>query len=161
LPITVPRSVGQLPDYYDSKPTAKRGYLFADKSPLFPFGFGLSYTTFKYSNLRMAAASISPTGTTSVSVDVSNTGSRAGDEVVQMYIRDDVSSVTRPVKELRGFERISLKPGETRTVSFTIGPEELQFYNREMKRVVEPGTFTVMVGPNSADVQSTKFEVKP
>ena len=161
LPITVPRSVGQLPDYYDSKPTAKRGYLFADKSPLFPFGFGLSYTTFKYSNLRMAAASISPTGTTSVSVDVSNTGSRAGDEVVQMYIRDDVSSVTRPVKELRGFERISLKPGETRTVSFTIGPEALQFYNREMKRVVEPGTFTVMVGPNSADVQSTKFEVKP
>jgi beta-glucosidase len=161
LPITVPRSVGQLPDYYYSKPTAKRGYLFADKSPLFPFGFGLSYTTFKYSNLRMARASITPTGTTSVSVDVTNTGTRAGDEVVQMYIRDDVSSVTRPVKELRGFERISLKPGETKTVSFTIGPEALQFYNREMKRVVEPGTFTVMVGPNSADVQSTKFAVKP
>jgi len=161
LPITVPRTVGQLPDYYYSKPTAKRGYLFSDKSPLFPFGYGLSYTTFKYSNLRVAAPSMPPNATTTVSVDVTNTGSRAGDEVVQMYIRDEVSSVTRPVKELRGFERISLKPGETRTVSFKLGPEALQFYNREMKRVVEPGKFTVMVGPNSTDLQSTTLEVKP
>jgi len=161
LPITVPRKVGQLPDYYYSKPTAKRGYLFSDKSPLFPFGYGLSYTTFKYSNLRVAPPSMATDATTTVSVDVTNTGSRAGDEVVQMYIRDEVSSVTRPVKELRGFERISLKPGETRTVSFKLGPEALQFYNREMKRVVEPGKFTVMVGPNSTDLQSTTLEVKP
>jgi len=161
LPITVPRTVGQLPDYYYSKPTAKRGYLFSEKSPLFPFGYGLSYTTFKYSNLRVSAPSTARDATTTISVDITNTGSRAGDEVVQMYIRDEVSSVTRPVKELRGFERISLKPGGTRTVSFKLGPEALQFYNREMKRVVEPGKFTVMVGPNSADLQSAALEVKP
>jgi beta-glucosidase len=161
LPITVPRSVGQLPDYYYSKPTAKRGYLFSDKSPLFPFGYGLSYTTFKYSNLRVAPPSMPPSATTIVSVDVTNTGSRGGEEVVQMYIGDEVSSVTRPVKELRGFERILLKPGETRTVSFKLGPEALQFYNRDMKRVVEPGKFMVMVGPNSAELESTALEIKP
>ena len=161
LPITVPRSVGQLPDYYYSKPTAKRGYLFADKSPLFPFGFGLSYTTFRYANVQVAPASIAATGSVTVQVDVTNTGKRTGDEVVQLYVRDEVSSVTRPVKELRGFERISLKPGETRKVTFTLGPAALQFYNRDMKRVVEPGKFTVMVGPNSADLQSASFEVKP
>lgn len=94
-------------------------------------------------------------------VDVANTGKRAGDEVVQLYNRDEVSSVTRPMKELRGFERTSLKPGETKTVSFTLGPQALQFYNRDMKRVVEPGKFTVMVGPNSAELQSATFEVKP
>ncbi len=161
LPITVPRSVGQLPDYYYSKPTAKRGYLFADKSPLFPFGFGLSYTTFRYANVTVSPASIAASGSVTVQVDVTNTGKRAGDEVVQLYVRDEVSSVTRPVKELRGFERISLQAGETRKVTFTLGPAALQFYNREMKRVVEPGKFTVMVGPNSADLQSAKFEVTP
>src|SRR5208283_1732353 len=161
LPITVPRSVGQLPDYYYSKPTAKRGYLFSDKSPLYPFGLGLSCTTFRYANLRVAPAAIPTSGTVSVQVDVTNAGKRAGDEVVQLYIRDEVSSVTRPVKELRGFERISLEPGETRTVSFKLGPEALQFYNRDMKRVVEPGKFSVMVGPNSGDLQSATFEVKP
>jgi len=161
LPITVPRSVGQLPDYYDSKPTAKRGYLFSDKSPLFPFGFGLSYTTFKYGNVRVTPASMGASATAFVSVDVTNTGKRPGDEVVQMYIRDEVSSVTRPMKELRGFERIALKPGETRTVTFKLGPQELQFYNRQMKRTVEPGKFTVMVGPNSVDLQSTTLEVTP
>jgi beta-glucosidase len=161
LPITVPRSVGQLPDYYYSKPTAKRGYLFADKSPLFPFGFGLSYTTFRYANVQVAPASIPAAGTVTVQVDVTNTGKRAGDEVVQLYVRDEESSVTRPVKELRGFERISLKPGETRKVTFTLGPAALQFYDRDMKRVVEPGRFTVMVGPNSADLQTASFEVKP
>jgi len=161
LPITVPRSVGQLPDFYNSKPTAKRGYLFADKSPLFPFGFGLSYTSFRYANLRVAPAAVAATGSVTVQVDVTNTGKRAGDEVVQLYVRAEVSSVTRPVKELRGFERTSLKPGETRTVSFTLGPKDLQFYNRQMKRVVEPGKFTVMVGPNSAELQSATFEVNP
>src|SRR5450755_1755549 len=161
LPITVPRSVGQLPDYYYMKPTAKRGYLFADKTPLYPFGFGLSYTTFSYANLHVAPAAIPVSGTVTVQVDVTNTGKRAGDEVVQLYIRDEVSSVTRPVKELRGFERISLKPGETRTVAFTLGTPALQFYNRDMKRVVEPGKFTVMVGPNSVDVKTAAFDVKP
>jgi beta-glucosidase len=161
LPITVPRSVGQLPDYYYMKPTAKRGYLFADKSPLYPFGFGLSYTTFGYANLRVTPAAIAATGTVTVQVDVTNTGKRAGDEVVQLYIRDEVSSVTRPVKELRGFERVPLQPGETSTLSFKLGPEALQFYNRDMKRVVEPGKFMVMVGPNSVDLKSATFEVKP
>jgi beta-glucosidase len=161
LPITVPRSVGQLPDYYYAKPTAKRGYLFADKSPLFPFGFGLCYTTFSYSNLRVAPAAIPASGTVTVQVDVTNSGKRAGDEVVQLYIRDEVSSVTRPVKELRDFERISLRPGETKTVSFKLGPEALQFYNRDMKRIVEPGKFSVMVGSNSVDLKSATFEVKP
>ena len=159
LPITVPRSVGQLPDYYYSKPTAKRGYIFSDKSPLFPFGYGLSYTTFQYSNVRVTPATIGAASNATVSVDVTNTGKRAGDEVVQMYIRDEVSSVTRPTKELRGFERITLKPGETRTVTFKLGPSELQFYNRAMKRVVEPGKFTVMVGPNSVDLQNATLEV--
>jgi beta-glucosidase len=161
LPITVPRSVGQLPDYYYSKPTAKRGYLFADKSPLFPFGFGLSYTTFDYKNLRVDPAVIPASAAVTVQVDVTNTGKRPGDEVVQLYLRDEVSSVTRPVKELRGFERISLKPGQTRTVSFKLGPEALQFYNRDMKRVVEPGKSTVMVGPNSVDLRTATFEVRP
>ncbi len=161
LPITVPRTVGQLPDYYYMKPTAKRGYIFADKTPLFPFGYGLSYTSFSYANLRVTPAAIPTSGTVTVQVDVTNTGKRAGEEVVQLYIRDEVSSVTRPVRELRGFERIPLKPGETRTVSFRLGSEALQFYNREMKRVIEPGKFMVMVGPNSVDVKSAEFEVQP
>jgi len=161
LPISGPRSVGQLPNYYYMKPTAKRGYLFADKTPLFPFGFGLSYTTFGYTNLRVTPAAIPASGTVTVQVDVTNTGKRASDEVVQLYVRDEVSSVTGPVKELRGFERVSLKAGETRTVSFKLGADALQFYNRNMKRVVEPGKFTVMVGPNSVELKSATFEVKP
>ena len=160
LPITVPRSVGQLPDYYYQKPSARRPYLFTDNSPLFPFGYGLSYTKFNYNNLRVEPHSIAANGTAKVSVDVTNTGSRAGDEVVQLYIREEVSSVTRPIKELRGFERVPIKPGETRTVTFQVGPEELRFYNREMKPVVEPGTFKIMVGPNSADLTSVSLEVK-
>ena len=160
LPITVPRSVGQLPDYYYQKPSARRPYLFTDNSPLFPFGFGLSYTKFNYSNLRVEPSSIPANGTAKISVDVTNTGSRAGDEVVQLYIRDEVSSVTRPIKELKDFQRVPIKPGETRTVSFQVGPESLRFYNREMKRVVEPGTFKIMVGPNSVDLNSASLEVK-
>ena len=160
LPITVPRSVGQLPDFYNQKPSAHRPYLFSNSTPLFPFGYGLSYSKFRYANLRLEPATVPINGKTRVSVDVSNTGNRAGDEVVQLYIRDEVSSVTRPIKELKGFERVNLKPGETRTVSFSIGPEELQFYNREMKRVVEPGTFKIMVGPNSVDVTSVELDVR-
>ena len=160
LPITVPRSVGQLPDFYNQKPSAHRPYLFSNSTPLFPFGYGLSYSKFRYANLRLEPATVPINGKTRVSVDVSNTGNRAGDEVVQLYIRDEVSSVTRPIKELKGFERVNLKPGETRTVSFSIGPEELQFYNRELKRVVEPGTFKIMVGPNSVDVTSVTLDVR-
>ena len=159
LPITVPRSVGQLPDYYYQKPSAKRGYLGSTTQPLFPFGWGLSYSTFKYANLRATPESIGPDGKTKVSVDVTNTSNVAGEEVVQMYIRDEVSSVTRPIKELRGFRRITLNAGETKTVEFKLGPVELSFLNREMHRVVEPGTFRIMAGGNSADLMETKLTI--
>jgi len=152
LPITVPRSVGQLPDYYYQKPSAKREYLGSTTAPLFPFGFGLSYTTFKYENLRLAADHIGPSGTTKALLEVRNTGTLAGDEVVQLYIRDEVSSVTRPVKELRGFERVRLEAGETKTLEFPLGPDELSFLNRDMQRVVEPGRFKIMAGGSSADL---------
>lgn len=155
LPITVPRSVGQLPDYYYQKPSARRGYLGSSTEPLFPFGWGLSYTTFKYSGLSLAPATIGTSGETKVSVDVRNTGKVRGDEVVQLYIRDEVSSVTRPIKELRGFRRITLAPGEMKTVEFKLGFEQLSFLNRDMRRVVEPGTFKIMVGGNSVDLIET------
>src|SRR5688500_545875 len=161
LPVTIPRNVGQLPYYYYHKPTARRGYLFSDKEPLFAFGHGLSYTTFKYANLRVTPDKTGPQGEAKVSVDVTNTGKMAGDEIVQMYIRDDVGSVTRPVKELKGFARINLKPGETKTVEFEITPDKLSFLNEDMKRVVEPGMFSVMVGPSSRNdkLLTVKFEV--
>jgi beta-glucosidase len=159
LPITVPRSVGQLPDYYYQKPSAKRGFVDADISPLFPFGWGLSYTSFKYDNLHLSPDAIGPEGTTTVAVDVTNVGRVSGAEVVQLYIRDEVSSVTRPIKELRGFRRIVLDPGKAETVKFTLGPDELSFLNREMHRVVEPGDFKIMVGGNSVDVIESKLSV--
>jgi beta-glucosidase len=159
LPITVPRSVGQLPDYYYQKPSAKRDYLGSTTQPLFPFGWGLSYSSFRYANLRATPDLIGPQGQAKVSVDVTNSSNVAGEEVVEMYIRDEVSSVTRPIKELRGFRRIPLKPGETKTVEFTLGPEELSFLNREMRRVVEPGSFKIMVGGNSVDLIETKLSV--
>ena len=160
LPITVPRSAGQLPDYYYQKPSAKREYLGSTVLPLFPFGWGLSYSTFKYSNLRATPDSIGPQGRTTISVDVANASAIRGDEVVQLYIRDEVSSVTRPIKELRGFRRITLNPGETKTVEFSLGPDELSFLNRDMHRVVEPGAFTIMVGGNSVDLITTELNVK-
>jgi beta-glucosidase len=160
LPITVPRSVGQLPDYYYQKPSAKRGYLGSTTQPLFPFGWGLSYTTFKYANLHLNPATIGTSGETKVRVDVSNAGKIRGDEVVQLYIRDEVSSVTRPIKELRGFRRITLEPGETRTVEFTVGFDQLSFLDLDMHRVVEPGTFKIMVGGNSVDVIDTTLTAK-
>jgi len=159
LPITVPRSVGQLPDYYYQKPSAKREYLGSTVAPLFPFGWGLSYSTFKYENLRVSPDSIGPQGKTKVSVDITNTSNVAGDEVAQLYIRDEVSSVTRPVKELRGLHRVRLEPGKTQTVEFTLGPDELSFLNRDMHRVVEPGSFKIMVGGNSVDLIETKLNV--
>jgi len=159
LPVTVARHVGQLPVFYNYKPSARRGYVFDTTQPLFPFGYGLSYTTFTYANVRVAPARIGPQERTTVSVDVTNTGTRAGDEVAQLYIRDVVSTATRPVKQLRGFRRVTLQPGETRTVTFEIGPDQLAYHDAGMKRVVEPGRFDVMVGGNSVDVHSTALDV--
>lgn len=159
LPVSVPRSVGQLPIYYNRKPTTKRGYLFANKEPLFPFGYGLSYTTFEYSNLSISPAQIGPAGQTKISVTVTNSGKRAGDEVVQVYIRDLVSSVTRPVMELKDFKRISLAPGQSKTVEFVITPEKLSFLGLNMNRIVEPGWFDIMVGTSSVKFQTAKLEV--
>jgi len=159
LPITVPRNVGQLPDYYYQKPSAKREYVGTTTQPLFPFGWGLSYTTFKYSNARVSTETIGAQGQTSVSVDVTNTGALRGEEVVQLYIRDEVSSVTRPLKELRGFRRIVLDPGQTKTVEFSLGTNELSFLNRDMHRVVEPGIFKIMLGGNSVDLTEAKLSV--
>ncbi|MCI0391313.1 MAG: glycoside hydrolase family 3 C-terminal domain-containing protein [Acidobacteria bacterium] len=159
LPVSFPRTVGQLPIYYNHKPTARRGYLFTSKEPLFPFGHGLSYTTFSYSSLKVSPEKIGPTGQATVSVIVTNTGKLKGDEIVQLYIRDRVSSVTRPVKELKGFERISLAPGESRTVSFVITPDKLSFLNLNMERVVEPGRFDIMVGTSSVKFQTAALEV--
>ena len=161
LPISIPRSVGHLPAFYNFKPSARRGYLWDDVSPLFPFAFGLSYTTFKLENLRLAKKKIARNGSTRVLVDVTNTGKRAGSEVVQMYIRDCVSSVTRPVKELKGFQKVRIAPGETKTVTLDIIPESLAFYDVNMKYVVEPGEFEIMVGNSSrdADLQKTVLTV--
>jgi beta-glucosidase len=159
LPITVPRSVGQLPDYYYQKPSAKREYLGTTPQPLFPFGWGLSYSTFKYANVHATPEAIGPQGQTKVSVDVTNSSAVRGEEVVQLYIRQEISSVTRPVKELRGFRRIALNPGETKTVELTLGFDELSFLNRDMHRVVEAGVFNIMVGGNSVDVMETKLNV--
>lgn len=159
LPVSFPRSVGQLPIYYDHKPTAKRGYLYTSSEPLFPFGYGLSYTTFACTDLKVSPARIGPGAEASVSVRVSNTGRRAGEEVVQLYIRDLVSSVTRPVMELKDFARVSLAPGETKTVTFTITPDKLSFYDLNMERVVEPGSFDIMVGTSSVKYQTARLEV--
>jgi beta-glucosidase len=159
LTVSIPRSVGQLPVYYSRKPSALRGYLFDTTKPLFPFGFGLSYTTFSYSPVRVSPARIPVDGKATVSVDVTNTGERAGDEVVQFYIRDEVSRATRPVKELRGFQRITLRPGETRTVTFEVDHDALAYHDPEMKWTVEPGWFRMMVGGSSDDVKSARLEV--
>jgi beta-glucosidase len=146
LPVSFPRGVGQLPLFYNRKPTALRGYLFASTRPLFPFGHGLSYTTVAYSTPTIAPARIPPDGRTTASVEVTNTGMRAGDEVVQLYLSAEVSRATRPVMELKGFRRISLAPGDRRTVTFELGPEQFSYHGPEMKHVVEPGRFQVMVG---------------
>jgi len=157
LPMTIPRSAGHLPAFYNYKPSARRGYLFDDVSPLFAFGYGLSYTTFKIENVRLEKSRMRANGSTRVRGDVTNTGSRKGSEVVQMYVRDRVSSVTRPIKELKGFERVELQPGETKTVTFDITPDRLAFYDINMKYVVEPGEFEIMVGTSSRDQDLTKI----
>ena len=157
LPISVPRSAGHLPVFYNYKPSARRGYLFDEVSPLYAFGYGLSYTTFAIQNVRLEKESIRANGSTSVLADVTNTGKRDGAEVVQIYIRDAVSSVTRPVKELKGFKKVTLAPGEKKTVSFDITPDLLAFYDVDMKYVVEPGEFFIMVGNSSRDQDLSKI----
>jgi beta-glucosidase len=150
LPITFPRSVGQIPAYYYHKPSARRGYLLADKTPLFPFGHGLSYTHFDYGNLRLSANPIRTDETAALTVAVTNVGDRAGDEVVQFYVRDLLSNrVTRPVKLLKGFQRLTLQPGETQEVAFPVGREQLQYLDESMRLTVEPGQFELMVGGSS------------
>ena len=172
LTATMPKSVGQIPLYYNHLNTGRplkegkwfskftSNYLDIDNDPLYPFGYGLSYTTFKYGKPTLSSNTMTNNETISVSVDITNTGNYDADEIAQMYIRDLAASVSRPVKELKGFERISIKKGETKTVTFTITPEDLKFYNQELEYKNEPGEFEVMVGPNSKDVQALTFTLK-
>lgn len=160
MPVSVPRSVGQIPVFYNHKPTARRGYAFSEARALYPFGFGLSYSTFEISEPSLSESEIATDGSTSVRVSVTNTGPVKADEVVQMYIRDKISSVTRPVMELKGFERVSLEPGESKTIELAITPDALQFYNLDMQRVVEPGEFEIMVGTSSVSHKSTTLTVR-
>jgi beta-glucosidase len=159
LPVSIARSVGQIPVYYNHKPTARRGYLFDTTKPLFPFGFGLSYTSFDISAPRIVTPAVATGRPAQVQVDVANTGKRAGDEVVQLYVRDDEASVTRPVIELKRFQRVTLQPGERRTLNFDLQPDDLALWDTDMKRVVEPGTFTISAGPNSVDLKSATLTV--
>ena len=160
LPISFPRTAGHIPAFYNYKPSARRGYnLGFTVSPLFAFGHGLSYTTFQYNGLKLSSAQMKMNGTVTVSVEVKNTGSRRGAEVVQLYIRDDYSSVARPVKELKGFKKIWLEPGQSQTVSFVINKEMLSFYDTNMKWVAEPGDFTLMVGTASDKTENLKFSL--
>ncbi len=170
LTVTMPRSVGQIPIYYNhlntGRPNPKwftkftTNYLDVPNDPLFPFGYGLSYTTFEYSPMTLSSDAMTTSGKITASVNVTNTGAVEGTEVVQFYIRDMVGSIARPVQELKGFERISLKPGENRTVTFTIDAELLKFYNKDLEYVCEPGQFEAMIGPNSRDVQRKTFTLK-
>ena len=167
LPVTFPRAVGQIPLYYNHKNTGRptgpdkytSKYIDLPVTPLFPFGHGLSYTTFSYSDLRLSPPRISPAGTLRASVTLTNTGAREGAEVVQLYVHDEVASVTRPVRQLAGFRRVSLKPGEARTVEFLLTAKELGLYNRDIRFVVEPGTFRVFVGGSSVGGLEAEFEV--
>ncbi|GAA4291018.1 glycoside hydrolase family 3 N-terminal domain-containing protein [Aestuariibaculum suncheonense] len=160
LPVTVPRSIGQLPFHYSMKGiNNKKGYLFLENGPLYPFGFGLSYTTFKYSNLKISNTEITPNTEITVSVDVTNTGDVEAKEVVQMYLKDEIGSVTRPNKELKGFEKIMLAPGETKSVSFKVTPKMLEFTGLKMERILEAGDYTVMIGTSSEEGLKGKFKL--
>lgn len=158
LPVSFPRSVGQIPLYYNHKPSGGRShwhgsYIDELTTPLYPFGHGLSYTSFEFAALTFSNESVTPTGETVISCDVTNTGAVAGDEVVQLYLYDELASVTRPVKMLKGFQRVTLEPGETQRVSFTIDARHLAFYDRAMRYVVEPGVIQVMIGASSTDIR--------
>ncbi len=170
LPVTFPRVLGQIPLYYNHRNTGRppdpnnkytSKYIDVPVTPRYPFGFGLSYTTFSYSNLKLSAARARVADTVTATVTVANTGNREGTDVVQLYIRDEVASVSRPVRELKAFKRVTLKPGESRAVDLRVAVRDLWFYGLDMKRVVEPGTFRVFVGPNSAEGLETSFECMP
>jgi beta-glucosidase len=161
LPVTIAQSAGQLPVYYYRKPIARLGYVFNDNSPLYPFGYGLSYTSFTYGKPALDRAHIAPDGSARLTVNVTNSGARAGDEIVQMYVHPKVSSIVQPVLKLAGFERIALKPGQTKTVTFAVGPEQLAIWDRQMKHVVEPGTVDLFVGPDVQHLESVALEVDP
>jgi beta-glucosidase len=165
---TFPRSVGQIPIFYNMKNTGRPGvegdrftsrYIDSPNTPLLPFGYGLSYTTFAYSSLKIENGKVKIPGVVKVSADIANTGTAAGHEVVQLYTRDLVGSVTRPVKELKGFKRIYLKPGETKTVTFDLSTSDLKFYDINMEYRVEPGDFEVWVGANSAEGLKGVFQL--
>ena len=169
LPVTFPRAVGQIPIYYNHKNTGRPAgadkytskYTDLPSSPLFPLGYGLSYTSFEYRDLKLSAPSVAAGGTLNVAVTVTNTGAREGTEVAQLYVHDEVASVTRPVRALAGFRRVSLRPGESRTLEFTLTPRELGLYDQRMKFVVEPGKFRVYVGGSSVGGLEGEFEVRP
>lgn len=168
LPITFPRNVGQIPIYYNHKNTGRpitddmytSKYIDSPQTPLYPFGYGLSYSTFAYKNINVNPRQISRTQKLVVSVDVTNTGKVAGEETVQLYVQDKVASVTRPVKELKDFKKIHLEAGKKATVQFTVTPEQLAFYNLDMKWSIEPGKFNVFVGGNSQDVLQSEYELR-
>ncbi len=155
LPMTFPRSVGQLPFYYNHKTTSTHRYVDEANTPLFAFGHGLSYTSFEYSNIVITPLAIPVNGEANITLRIMNTGKTEGTEVVQLYIRDVLASVTTPVKSLKGFQRITLKPGESGVVNFAIGPDHLSLWNRDMKKVVEPGEFKIMIGSSSEDIRLT------
>ena len=162
LSVTIPKSVGQLPCYYSRKPSRIRSYIsFKGSEPLYPFGFGLSYTHFEYSAPTIDKTEISSTQSVNVSVQVTNTGKIAGEEIVQLYIHDLISRGVRPIKELKDFTRVALLPNESKTVTFAITPDKLAYYNPDLQKVIEPGDFEVQVGPNSVDVKTVNFQVTP
>ena len=152
LPITMPRTAGQIQMIYNHKPSQYfHPYVVTPSTPLYPFGYGLSYTEYEYSDLVLSSDKMASDGSLKVSVKVTNSGSVAGCEIVQMYLRDCYSQVTRPVKELKDFARVDLEPGESKVVEFTVTPDKLMFLDKNLKPIVEPGEFVVMVGASSAD----------
>ncbi len=171
LPMSFPRSVGQIPVYYSHLNTGRpynadnpnkytSRYFDEANGPLYPFGYGLSYTTFKVSDVKMSAPTLTRGGSVDASVEVTNTGKREGATVIQMYVQDVTASMSRPVKQLRGFKKVNLKPGETQTVSFPIDVDALKFWNQRMKYDAEPGKFNVFIGVDSARVNQGEFELK-
>jgi beta-glucosidase len=171
LTVTFPRNVGQIPIYYNhlntgrpfhpgDSPKFKSDYLDASNDPLYPFGYGLSYTIFSYSDISLSNKTVNPNGKITATVTVTNTGTVTGKETVQLYIRDMVGSIARPVKELKGYQQVTLAPGESKKVSFTISVSDLKFYNSDLKYVYEPGNFKVFIGTNSRDVKEADFQLK-